>query len=135
MLDSTREVLNLIDEHLAKGGQEARELALVISAIRGPDFQLAGFEGDYETDRLKMMTTGVIRARAFPKTVELVRSDESHTMTHMWVINTQKSARIPSADHKAFWLRDGVSYHFKDHIMSAAEVLGIDFEHPVKSPE
>lgn len=58
MRDKVREVLNQLDEVLSLDNPDSKELWNVLTALRGPDNDL---------DSHKFATTGLIRAKAFPK--------------------------------------------------------------------
>lgn len=59
-----REVLDIIDEALARNDHEAEQLWAVLTALRGPDSN---------NSDLKLRTTAVIRSRAFPRTAKIAR--------------------------------------------------------------
>lgn len=61
MTKSTQKALKYLDAILAKGGEDARDLWDVLSALRGPDSQ---------DDVLKDTVTCPIRRAAFPKTTK-----------------------------------------------------------------
>jgi hypothetical protein len=118
-------VLNLIDVTLASGGDDAKALANILSAIRGAD----GLEGDnvvyngvyYPTARklrnaVKKQTTGIIRAIAFPKTAMAQPSGDGDLQ---WV-TTRGATKIAGDALK------GLPKHFVRHIKQAADALGIE---------
>ena len=98
MTPTLRAELDRIDEFL--NGPEGAELALVLSAIRGPDIP--------HTDEVKYATTNHIRRAAFPKTC--CNENPAGWDLHLYPFNAFKE--------------EG-GWHFKDHIVKAATVLGL----------
>ncbi len=104
MTPKTRRVLDYLDKVLAKRDQTAREVALVVSALRGPDNQ-----GD---DKLKMRTTAHIRTAAFPKTAAA-----NADAPYIWVF-AEAGGRIALTDIQ-------LADHFRSHVGYAAQILRI----------
>jgi hypothetical protein len=113
---STRinQILADIDELLSdpESKDEAKLLATLLSAIRGPDDRI----GDefYPLFETKMSTTAHIRATLFPKTAEQYRNNDSENTG--WMFAEQ---RYPYDLSKAN--RGGI--HFEGHILQADAAL------------
>lgn len=100
-----RQKLDIIDGWLCELG--ARDLADVLSAIRGPDS---------ENDGLKSVTTMVIRTAAFPKTAaESTGWNQDYTG---WMF-----AMPEDVYQNPIFTED--SWHFRHHAELAAKALGI----------
>src|SRR6266404_4013913 len=91
-----RQVLNVIDARLAKGGVDAGKLWDVLSALRGPD---------EDVKHNKDTTTVPIRLAAFPKTARLSWPPAQFT-------NGDRPIEVPDTDG-----------HFERHIRVAAYAL------------
>lgn len=114
MKASIRTKLDIIEDMLMS--EDGRDIAMVLSALRGPD----RFD-----DGSKERTTAFVRSAAFPRLRELahiVEDADSKTATSMWLFN--KVGQYPDPTCK----RDSVMNHFKGHIALALEVLGVPLE-------
>lgn len=113
MTPRLREMLNTIDGFLQETG-DGRDLALVLSALRGPD--ASGIEG---VDAVKMQTTAAIRTAAFPglaKMAELPKSWKG--ASEVWKMADPRDFRDPEGS-----IRGVLGWHFLDHVTEAARVL------------
>jgi hypothetical protein len=114
---------HLTDVILAKGDEDAKKVANVMTAMRGIDgeVEVRIFDGAYYTTAkqlrkaIKRATSGIIRAVAFPMTAI---SEEGRDTTQ-WVM-TLGATKI-QASHLA-----QVDRHFARHIVQAAGALGIE---------
>lgn len=104
-----REMLDVIDRFLARKGEEAARLALVLSALRGPD-----------TDNfsLKEKTTAVIRATAFP----LLFKGADHLECS---VGRFSALGLMREDDQIVFPPNGTDRHFGIHTAEAAKALGL----------
>lgn len=109
--NTARAMLDLIDEFYCRGGEEAENLQVVLSAQRGPD--------NDENLQIKRETTGPIRCAAFPKMMKKAqRGDE-------WELNMsfQQSRSGTVIIRSSTWRAAG--QHFMNHARDAAKRLGL----------
>lgn len=104
---SLREVLDIIDARLAVGDLVSRDLANVISAVRGLDVPKA------ERGASKTGATAVIRSAAFPLTAQ----SSAAKARNGWDFN-------PAIDV----VPGNVNKHFRCHAKQAARALGLTFD-------
>ena len=109
----TRLVLNSIENVLLRGDQTSKELATILSALRGPDDQ---------DDNLKVRSTGVVRAKAFPRLLK--KYEETHT-NPVVLINQYSWSFIhdPLPYGEELKGNVGSSAHFIAHAQFALDVL------------
>lgn len=118
MHDSTREMLNQIDEFLSKLDEPAAELAAVLTALRGPDTKVP-HEG-------KSNVTIPIRQAALPKTFA---ASEGLNWLKVGTGRNCRAMSFGNFDDKALGkVIINEDSHFCDHGMLAAEVLGLQIE-------
>lgn len=109
MTPQTKAALAYLDLLLSQKDLTAREIATVLSALRGPD---------NEDNNLKERTTAIIRAVAFPKTSVAVNRS---SFPLGWVFNRMLDPWMGKESFSDNALGD----HFTRHARGAAEVLGI----------
>lgn len=112
MTPTLRAELDRIEDFLM--GPEGKQLADVLSALRGPD---AGGGG------LKFRTTNFIRTAAFPKLTEASQDRDGldGSANDSWMLDRNgEHISVPTGVNKP-------SYHFLSHIESAARVLDLPF--------
>jgi hypothetical protein len=115
----TKELLNLLDEEMAKGGRAGEELAAIMSGLRGPDCR--------EDEPYKERSTCRIRAKAFPKMFKAFGLPTSWavffpfgghtTYAYGWTMNNRGPITLPSGGKT-------VENHFSRHALMAADALG-----------
>lgn len=115
MTDKTQFILQLLDTALAADDATSKELANVLTALRGPD------EGSKaQRMEVKKRATGIIRATAFPQLAAKVRAGGDNPL--QWTFGPADATSVDT--HK-----DGpcgaLSRHFRRHIEQAAAVLGL----------
>jgi hypothetical protein len=103
---STRQMLDVIDARLAVGDEGSRDLANVLSAVRGIDKPQA------EREPIKVVSTAVVRAKAFPLTAASIAAKK----TLGWTVAPGNVVRTTGNAN------DG---HFNRHIKQAARALGL----------
>jgi hypothetical protein len=101
-------ILNIIDETLAAGGETARDLWTVLSALRGPDS---------DTGLVKTEITAPIRTNAFPKAAKTGNIVRGH-----YYVNSMQFAREGTELPKNIPDVEG-EWHFRHHARLAVEVL------------
>lgn len=117
MRSKVRAALDVIDSILSEGGQDSRDLAAILSALRGPD---------KNTDEgLKITTTCAIRTIAFPLTFE--------KMNNNWGLSPSPSAFLPVSGFSGWGMRhpsllnvEGLIHsqgHFESHILDAVAAI------------
>jgi hypothetical protein len=104
-------MLDQIDEFLEHGTQDSKDLASILSALRGPD---------EDTQRGKMTTTMPLRAIAFPKTFLRAKSCASFPYMDItgrsgWRMEDPSEFKRPGPD--------AINNHFVDHIHQAADAI------------
>lgn len=109
MKDSLREILNTIDEVLAKQDELSGQLWNVLTGLRGPDH--TSWKEAYEE---KHRATVPIRRAAFPKTAAL----EDNNIADFGV-NPEDSIYHVGSDESS------LSWHFDNHSDAAARALDI----------
>ena len=107
MKPSVKKILNLIDEHLAKGNNASKDLWYVLSALRGPDTGHGS---------AKLNTTVFIRSAALPKT------DASKRKANLPI---SFASEYSNRKYDSSVVGIQVSLHFKSHADKAARVLGL----------
>ena len=126
MEPDTRKILDQIDEFLLRRDKASRELAAVLSALRGPDNR---DEDDY-TDVTKSYTTIPIRRAAFPKCA--ARQDALNNFVveigdGNRIMNMQRAAGHKDASFKLL-SHTHEDTHFNIHAWMAAKALGLTNE-------
>lgn len=121
--ERVREALDQIDEIFCGLDSYAQEkLMTILTALRGPD------NGN---SAIKMKTTAIIRAKAFPKLMEAQGEVENTNVggierpmvvNGMYFNQYDQKVKINCDDAKPF------GYHFYTHVISAARTLGIKDE-------
>lgn len=120
MQQRLRDILDVIDNYLSgtdlKGNvissADSQELWDILSALRGPDVT--------EDKPIKLATTAVIRAVAFPETAKLSHSDGGKVCASM----VKDDAKLQS--QRTRWADHGLgTIHFRGHIISALRALDI----------
>lgn len=105
-LSPFRFALLVCDVVLSQGGTDGRDLANVLSAVRGID------KPKDQREPIKVNSTGVIRAVAFPLTAET-----SKTNGLGWTVTTGTTTVKTTGN-----VADG---HFNRHVKQAARALGL----------
>lgn len=117
MTKECREMLDQIDEFLSMKGQPSRELATILSALRGNDTE----EAEYNEPNPKWATMSV-RMEAFPRSCgtknagPVVLAGLSH-----WGVHPIYRPRPTSYTLK---MLSKAGSHFSDHVVGALHVLG-----------
>lgn len=108
-----REVLDIIDDVLQKGGMEAMELSNVLTALRGPDSN--------DPD-LKAATTCVIRTFALPRTAARA---SAYQYPSSWPPFAAGMQFAPPELQKVTLATRPLGDHFAQHIYVACRHLNI----------
>lgn len=101
----TREILDKIDEFLAKGNADSQDLWDILTALRGPDSE----------NDIKHVTTIPIRNTALPKTTKVAISSWGFT----------NGADFRGGEFSGEDASSDTSEHFSTHVIGAARLLGI----------
>ena len=114
----TREILDLIEDELIKGEQVGKELASLLTALRGPDM---GDEDDDGGSWIKWRTTCLLRGEMFPRLAA--------TNVFAMGVGDRGMAIRHRIDEKIIiskvMMTDPIWEHFRTHVEDAAGVLGI----------
>lgn len=107
--DPVRKVLNDIDEVLKNNTPAARDLWMILSALRGPDA-----DGSVASVAAKDTFTCFIRSKAFPKTAEAKKNGDGG-------VNYPQFSYSPGyIDPQSF---SNLDFHYKQHLNSATEAM------------
>ena len=117
MTPEAKDLLNIIDEFLVKHAGElpSREVATVLSAIRGDDMSIK----PSSTGHIPKEATMAVRTLAFPKACVLY--DIKTTLDTVWA-NYGRPEKVPSII--PMQLIDKAGPHFSSHVIAALQVLG-----------
>lgn len=108
MKAEVRAILDLVEDVLMRDDVVASDLALILSALRGPD------DTTKDTYQLKLNTTACIRSMAFPRLYASIVEDEGLGNTANWTFNRQSA-------FSAAWPSE--SLHFHEHIKLAKKAI------------
>lgn len=122
MAQTTREMLDQLDDFFTNKDNDEHEkqkLWAVLTGLRGPDIE--------ELQYMKPASTAVIRGLAFPKM--LASAKESLFAGVLFANGAEFAHQSEKATEKRikYYESDSAdSWHFRTHIRSALEALGID---------
>lgn len=106
--DPVRKVLNDIDEVLQYDTKQARDLWMILSALRGPD------DGSYVSVAAKDRFTCFIRSKVFPKTAEAKKNGDGG-------VHYPQFYYLPGPISYAEY--GNLSFHYKNHLTNATEAM------------
>lgn len=106
--DPVRKVLNDIDEVLKHDTPQARDLWMILSALRGPD------DGSYVSVAAKDRFTCFIRSKVFPKTAEAKKNGDGG-------VHYPQFYYLPGPISYAEY--GNLSFHYKNHLTNATAAM------------
>lgn len=122
MLREVRQELDRIEDFLMQSNQASADLAMILSALRGPDFP------DFE-DSIKERTTSPLRTMVFPRLYEVamvwIGNERVRSTTNIWKKFSRRCWSMrPINEFKVnFTDRDPRNSHFLLHIELAKEAI------------
>ena len=125
MLREVRQELDRIEDFLMQSNQASADLAMILSALRGPDH----VERGYEEDSIKERTTSPLRTMVFPRLYEAAMfwagSKRIRSTTNIWRKFSRRCWGMrPASEFKVnFTDGDPRNNHFLLYIELAKEAI------------